>query len=112
MESPMNYIDELNSTYRKCREDLKELLTEMGGYQWQPNHILRLRVSSLLGTPIITKIKVCEEGRVVFKYANWGDNRPINETQDWFVVPDSELINIYMELWSAWADSKLQTWRS
>ena len=112
METPMNYIDELNSTYCKCREDLKELLVEMGGYQWQPNHILRLRVSTLLGNPVITKIKVSEEGIVEFKYANWGDNRPINETRDWFVVPDSELMNIYLELWTAWMSSKLPTGRS
>lgn len=94
---PTYYQSQLSGLLDQCMIDLKNIILSKfdGHYKHHDGEDL-LKVRSILGTPCINEIVVCEDGGLKCTYGFWnGQTFSVPNTEQLYTIPLPDLLYIY-----------------
>lgn len=97
--TPEYYREQMRSVYIELRKDLTQLLLEHynGKYVHQDGNPY-LKMTNIIGTPIVYEIFVNNDGELVYKSGFWSGNFIVGSSHEYKVFDDA-LLNLYTILY-------------
>ena len=100
MHSPEYYTRHLSNIYEDIRYDLFDLINEKyNGHYVRNDKDLYIKLSSIIGSPIIYELKTGGSGKILYKSAMWSGNFLINSQSDYYELFDDNVFEVYKTLY-------------
>ena len=101
MHSPDFYSTHLRNIQEDIRCDLTTLINDKFGgcYTREGNSDPYIKLSNIIGSPIIFEIKVGDDSKILYKSGMWSGNFLISSQSDYYELFDDTVFEVYKTLY-------------